>query len=668
MSGKLDKKQEEKIKSLLMSGDKSQINQALTLLDAFGMGTQEKDSELIREVTEYLYEEGSIDNDYLERSDTLRKEMVRFKGGVVKDLVDLVDSIVENCWSNTSPRKKLTGSSSHTEKGQWSNEELWFVYGVDGDYQFDDDNWYTAHNVVKCIRNALVRMGLIQKSKADDAVYPSYGRDSFSLQITLDLTQINFNKLKLSSRSATMRKLTKRQASRKLNELYGQLTNTKKQANEKYNYYFEVEAPHGKIKNERDMAKWLMENDLYNIEDAIFDYTDDYYSDMQGEVIIKSIKVRDMEIYSDQGTGWDSFYGTADITWTFKGSMSKYDGGGRRYATRKMTKRQASKKLDELHTKVTKSARFHGRNKKANLELKLKNVEIDLDGIDVGGNRRDLMAFIEDEWDIYEDTFWSYAEDQYDIQDLYPNWDGSISAIEDVKIKSIDIEEMDDDGIVEGTVTFDVTIFGRPFGKSARFSEGEKGRKEFQKWKKEQGEDFQEEWDENKKESSKMTPKQASRALDRLHAKTFGTDRKATRKQAGFYQDFLKDALGGFLGKSTDLNDNRVHFEGPRDSEFEQIIVQWDIARDAIKVNFMSAYDPDDFQSASIEKVSLKSGKDIAKELKDLIENFDMSAKWEGYDNWRMASTKMTKRQASQKLDRLHARLTNRKATTRRRR
>ena len=480
----MDKRQGEKIKSLLMSGDKGQINQALSLMDALGMPTTQKNSPLIREVLEYLSDNESMDNDLHKRWQTIIKESSRFKGGVVKHVIDLVDDLVNDCWQQHMKLEK-TDWAMFSEKSEWNNDSVFFSYSTDY-YGFDmDSDLGKVYVFDECLNARLKHEGLVL-TNGQRRVQSTPNKHTFSVQFEIDLTQINFNKL-ASTRSDTMRKLTKRQASRKLDELYGQLT-----------------------------------------------------------------------------------------------------------------------------------------NKTANLELELKNVEIDLDGIDVGGSKRDLKRFIEDEWDIYQDTFWSYAEEQYDIQELYPGWDGSAVDVKNVKIKSIDIEEMDEDGIVEGSVTFDITIIGESFGnRRARFHEGPKGTKEF----------------ENRRRYS------------------------SRNKRAGFYQDFIKEALSGYmgLGKGTDLKGDRVHFEGSNDSDFEQIVVHWDFARNVLVATFMSAYDPDDFQSARIENVSFKGGKQLAKELKDLVRDFDMGAKWEGYDNWRLASNrKMTKRQASKKLDELHAKVTRR--------
>lgn len=113
---------------------------------------------------------------------------------------------------------------------------------------------------------------------------------------------------------------------------YSSKKRARKVASERYTYYIEVEPPHGKVRNEKELAAWLMKNDTYNIEEAILDYTDDYYSDVDGEIVIDSIKIRDMEI--DVGDKFDAIYGTADIFWDFKGTMSntRFDENRRRLA------------------------------------------------------------------------------------------------------------------------------------------------------------------------------------------------------------------------------------------------------------------------------------------------------------------------------------------------
>lgn len=348
--------QEKKLFDLLISGNKNFIHQALSLMDVLGMGTTQKDSELIREAMDYLSENSDMDNDFRKRWRLLLKEQGRFKGGIVKDVIDLVEGIVQGCWDKYMKRD-MTSFAMHSE-GSFIDpkaQTISFQYGTGGYYNFEmDADHDKAYYFIRCLNHELKKHGIILAYGKKD-IDENINKRSFSVMFEVDLNALNFNKL-ASTRSSTMRRLTKRQASQKLDMLHAQLTNKTTKSN-------------GRRSSRKMTARQAtVELDrLYN------------------------------ETFGNKTTS--------------------------RRSSRKMTARQAQQELDRAYSRLQRRARF---------------------------------------------------------------------------------------------------------------SEGEKGRKEFVQWKSEQSEDFQEEWDENtdknKKASRKMTPKQASRALDRLHAKTFGTDRKANRK------------------------------------------------------------------------------------------------------------------------------------------
>lgn len=145
------------------------------------------------------------------------------------------------------------------------------------------------------------------------------------------------------------------------------------------------------------------------------------------------------------------------------------------------------------------------RNKKASGGLvELKNVKIDLSkNWQFPTNERDLADYIEYDIAVIEEELVDAIEDEYDTDNELPDWDGTIQDVAYLKVKKLDIDEMDERGIVDGYVVLDIDVqINAPVlsRRRARFSEGEKGRKEFEKWKAEQPEEFQEEWDANTEE------------------------------------------------------------------------------------------------------------------------------------------------------------------------
>jgi hypothetical protein len=95
--------------------------------------------------------------------------------------------------------------------------------------------------------------------------------------------------------------------------------------------------------------------------------------------------------------------------------------------------------------------------------------------------------------------------------------------------------------------------------KESRFSKGEKGRKEFEKWKEEQGEDFQEEWEANTekyKDVVKNKAKSSKKAIDDEIIDDMGLGRMAEDHDRGSYMsrqnlremsdmaDFIVDDIG----------------------------------------------------------------------------------------------------------------------------
>jgi len=529
----MNRQQKENLKGLLMSGDKGSINQALSLMDALDMATQEKDSELIREVTNYLYEEGSVDNDYFERSQTLRKEMVRFKGGVVKDLVDFVDEVVHGCWKGPKGNKP-TGSAMHSEKTVFNTDELDFLYSVQGDYSAESRNFGTAYNFVNCLKQSLKQYGLIQK---DDQVYARYDREDFMFEVSLDLKQINFNKLKLASTgSDTMRKLARTERKKGIEVWVSRrTTNFPKNVNDKkyWQGYLEMLA---------DVHEW--DEDVY---EQMKIETDE-------DVLLENIKLTDI---NDLG---DNAILTFDVDVSFNDSYYKH---ARSNTMRKLTKRQASRKLDELYGQLTnnKQAYLTRRAKTETVKFTMDFNEMfsyaQLRGHDIT-DRGVIEGLLIPEWQVEEK-----AEDF--VMGNYGDVDWEIYTTKVKGRPRIDLHavsqgyedwEMDDShygGTVSGTLEVTLHISDDNSSRRARFHEGPEGTKEFEKWKAEQPEEFQEEWDANtekykdKFKQAKLTRRQASRALDRLHAQVVGTKRTAssrmTKRQASRKLDLLHKKL-----------------------------------------------------------------------------------------------------------------------------
>jgi len=441
-------KQERKLMSLLMSGDKGSIHQALSLMDALGMETQETNDSLISQVTEYLYNNNTPENDYGERNRTLRKELVRFKGGVFKELVDSVDSVVNSLWPKD---KKPTGSAIHGKNTQ----TLDFLYSIEGDYGPDSYQFGLAYTFTGDLKKSLKQKGLIQK---DDQVYTYYDEDYFRFDVTLELNQINFNNLKLATtRSNAMRKLTKRQASLKLDELYRQLTHNKSALNNR---------SASAVYSTEVMAQILADVGAFT-------------------PLRKEFKLNpNMEVI---GTG-----------------EKRYDSEGQGYR-----------------------------------EI-IPGVPIQYMAFSYGGSslKDELLISL---------VFQNWSEDQWVLK--------NVSSMSPVKLAKhiakmimqkagqVDFErDWDADGDEEDVSTFYTDegpnrryssktspVNGKH--KRSRFKEGPEGTKEFEKWKAEQPEEFQEEWDANtekykdKFKQAKLTRRQASRALDRLHAQVVGTKR-----------------------------------------------------------------------------------------------------------------------------------------------
>jgi len=460
-------KQEIKLMGLLMSGDKGSIHQALSLMDALGMETQEENDSLVSQVTEYLYNNASHENDYRDRTKTLRKELVRFKGGVYKELVDSVDSVIDSLWPNN---KKPTGSVIHGKQTQ----TLDFMYLIEGDYGPDSYQFGLAYTFTGNLKKSLKQKGLIQK---DDQVYPYYDEDYFRFDITFELDQINFNKLKLAStRSDTMRKLTKRQASRKLAR--GGLVEPKNAESRNKTSNYEMMTEEAKT-----IEKMLKK---YGEVKTFFPRSGRY----QGSINI-DLSVPEYEL-------------SISIYITPEGYVAEVsDLGGYYQETFKGTPHN----VDAL---VRKS-----------IDLARQSVEDDY--------RKDNFM---DAWDDDED--YGYRQASRKLDELYSQLTNN--------------------------------------RRRARFHEGPEGTKEFEEWKAEQPEEFQEEWDANtekykdKFKQANLTRRQASRALDRLHAQVVGTKRTAARSIENDLEDlyeFLNEYDGLTAGGKKDF---RYFLEGMFDN------------------------------------------------------------------------------------------------------
>lgn len=117
--------------------------------------------------------------------------------------------------------------------------------------------------------------------------------------------------------------------------------------------------------------------------------------------------------------------------------------------------------------------------------------------------------------------------------------------------------------------------------------------------------------------------------------------RASSLKQANLHVDLIQQSVRSLLGKGKDLGRNRVYYSGkPLKADIEDVVIEWDVKADLIRVTFESAINPDDVQFASIKNASRYTLSDLGKKLKEVLLSQDMDAKWEGYDNWRMASTR----------------------------
>ena len=111
-----------------------------------------------------------------------------------------------------------------------------------------------------------------------------------------------------------------------------------------------------------------------------------------------------------------------------------------------------------------------------------------------------------------------------------------------------------------------------------------------------------------------------------------------TDKTAGkgnMYTDIIVQSIPrSFKVDNVMSNNNFVYIVPSRKSEMEGVQIFWYVAQDTIRFNFSHAL-ADDEQSKHIKGVSKKSLQQLAKEIKDVLENFDFADHWKGYDDWR---------------------------------
>jgi len=108
-----------------------------------------------------------------------------------------------------------------------------------------------------------------------------------------------------------------------------------------------------------------------------------------------------------------------------------------------------------------------------------------------------------------------------------------------------------------------------------------------------------------------------------------------TAGSGNMYTDIIVQSIPrSFKVNNVMPNNNFVYIVPSRKSEMEGVQIFWYVSQDTIQFNFSHA-NADDEQGKQIKGVSKKSLQQLAKEIKDVLENFDFADHWKGYDDWR---------------------------------